>query len=158
MILVEHASPTQMSMWGPLSGFIVGAPLLFTAPLLLFTAPLLLFTAPLLLFTRQLWDAKREGMESYRLRAMNEALLFENQLQMTAPASAEAATRLDVAVYNQWRSLYEHVEGMRVVPFDLRSFSELVGYATGPFLPLLTLTEKLDSPPVKWLLDRLSAK
>jgi hypothetical protein len=30
--------------------------------------------------------------------------------------------------------------------------------ATGPFLPLLTLTEKLDSPPVKWLIDRMSGK
>jgi hypothetical protein len=143
-ILVEHASPAQMPVWGPLVGFIVGAPLLFTVPLLL--------------FTRQLSDAKREGLESYRLRAMNEAQLFESQLEVTAPASEEAVTRLDVAVYNQWRSLYEHVEGMRVVPFDLRSFSELIGYATGPFLPLLTLTEKLDSPPVKWLIDRLSGK
>jgi len=45
---------------------------------------------------------------------------------------------------------------MRVVPFDLRSFSELVGYATGPFLPLLTLIEKLDSPAIRWLIGKAS--
>jgi hypothetical protein len=84
---------------------------------------------------------------------MTEAQLFEDQWDMNAPASIEILKRSDLVTYNQWRSLYEHVQDMRVVPFDLRSFSELIGYATGPFIPLLTLSEKLDSPPVKWLLD-----
>lgn len=143
-IVVEHASPGQMTVWGPLVGFIVGAPLLFTVPLFL--------------FTKHLRRAKRHAIELYGVHAMAGALSFEREWDAHTPASVGAMARTDLVAYNQFRALYEHVHGMRVVPFDLRSFSELVGYATGPFVPLLTLTEKLDSPPVRWLIDHLSAK
>jgi hypothetical protein len=143
-ILVEHASPGQMPVWGPLVGFVVGAPLLFTVPLFL--------------FTKQLRRAKRHAIALYSVHTMAEALNFEEEWGSSAPGSLDETTRTRLATHNQLRTLYEHVHGMRVVPFDLRSFSELIGYATGPFLPLLTLTEKLDTPPVKWLITHLSGK
>ena len=87
---------------------------------------------------------------------MAEALTFERQWrEMSASTAGTTLAGTDLVVYNQLRALYQHVHAMRVVPFDLRSFSELVGYATGPFLPLLTLVERLESPPITWLIDHL---
>lgn len=141
-ILVEHASPWQAPVWGPLVGFMIGAPLLFTAPLFM--------------FTKQLRRTKRRALELYGRHAMAEALTFERQWrEMSASTARTTLAGTDLAVYNQLRALYQHVHAMRVVPFDLRSFTELVGYATGPFLPLLTLVERLESPPIKWLIDQL---
>ena len=143
-VIMEHASPGQITVWGPFVTFVIAAPLLFTLPLLLFTT--------------QLLQAKRRLLEAYRVRTTAEAVEFENQWGASASPSTEVPTPPNLAAYSQWRALYQHVQGMRVVPFDLRSFSELVGYATGPFLPLLTLTEKLDSPPVKWLLNHMPGR
>jgi hypothetical protein len=143
-IVVEHASAGEMTVWGPFVLFIVCAPLLFTMPLFL--------------FTRQLRQAKRRAIEAYAVLAMAGALRFEREGNADAPGRRMDGFTAKLSEYNQLRQLYDHVQAMRVVPFDLRSFSELVGYATGPFLPLLTLTEKLESPPVKWLIDKLSGK
>ena len=141
-IVVEHASPGQMTVWGPFVGFVVGAPLLFTVPLFM--------------FTRQLSRAKQNAIALYGRHTMSEAVEFEQEWQESAPGAMNETMLTRLTTHNQLRALYEHVHRMRVIPLDFRSFSELVGYATGPFLPLLTLTQKLDSPPVRWLINHLS--
>jgi hypothetical protein len=45
---------------------------------------------------------------------------------------------MDLAGFNHLHAVYEWIQKMRVVPLDARSFAELVGYATGPFVPLLS--------------------
>ncbi|HVG02910.1 MAG TPA: hypothetical protein VM842_08465 [Nitrospira sp.] len=50
---------------------------------------------------------------------------------------------------NVLNQVYDHIHKMRVVPFDLRSFSELVGSALGPLMPLLPYVVDISQPWLK---------
>jgi len=52
-------------------------------------------------------------------------------------AQYDASLGADLFQWQQLRNLYEHIEKMRIVPFDLRSFAELVGQTLGSLVPLL---------------------
>jgi hypothetical protein len=54
--------------------------------------------------------------------------------------------------WRQLRNLYDHIEKMRIVPFDLRSFTELVGQTLGSLVPLLAYLNLPD-----WLMRMLEA-
>jgi hypothetical protein len=52
------------------------------------------------------------------------------------------------------RTLYEHVEKMRIVPFDLRSLAELLAQTLGALVPLLGYLNLLNLPePVLQVLE-----
>ena len=59
-ITILHYDFTTLPVWGPLVGFSIGAPLLFTLPLFM--------------FTRQLFRAKRRALAIYRRRVPSTAV------------------------------------------------------------------------------------
>jgi hypothetical protein len=119
-VSVEHAPWSLHSVWGPLLGFVLGAPLLFTLPLFM--------------FTKQLYRVKKRAREELYERLGQRSRAFEAAWQKAEPGTNINA---DLVEWQQLRSLYDHVEKMRIVPFDLRSFAELLGQTLGALIPLL---------------------
>jgi hypothetical protein len=123
-LALENASIWDPPVWGPIAGFVIGAPLLFLLPLFM--------------FTKQLFRAKRRALKLYRARVMEHARLFEKQL---LPRSTEEiktfSGAVDLNVMSQFSKLFESCEKMRVVPFDLRSMSQLIASTLGTVLSIL---------------------
>ena len=117
---VEHASWSFYTVWCPLLIFIIGAPSLFTLPLFM--------------FTKQLYRAKKRAREELYEKTGQRARAFQMVWQK---AEHGASLRTDLFEWQQLRNLYEHIEKMRIVPFDLRSLAELVGQTVGSLVPLL---------------------
>jgi hypothetical protein len=134
-LALEGATMSVVSVWGIAAGFVIGAPLLFTIPLFMFTT--------------QLYQAKLRAMEMFQERSMERALAFEQKwLKACSSGNYELMSGSDLAGLNALNQVYDHIHAMRVVPFDLRSFSELVGSALGPMVPLLPYLVDLPEP---WL-------
>ena len=55
----------------------------------------------------------------------------------------------DLSGLDALNRVYDHIHKMRVVPLDLRSFSELVWSALGPMIPLLPYVIDLPEPVLK---------
>jgi hypothetical protein len=132
---IEHASPLLMPVWAPAVGFVILAPSLFTVPLLM--------------FTRALFRAKRRAMAAYRGHVRELAVSVESR--WFSAHVADGAQLGDLANLNSMAAALARVEQMRVVPFDLKSFSQLIGSTVGSIsvaLPILrfegTLKDWLD--------------
>lgn len=135
---IERASFDVFAVWGPLVGFIVGAPILFTAPLFM--------------FTKQLYRTKRRAVKLYHERAMQVALSFEEKwLHASSEGERHALDSGDVTEFNYISHVYDRIQKMRVVPFDTRSFAELIASALGPILPLLPYFVDVPAPLLKVL-------
>jgi hypothetical protein len=131
----EGATLAVVSVWGYAASFVIGAPLLFTLPLFM--------------FTRQLHQAKARALEVFQERSMERALAFEKKwLSACSSGNFELMSGSDLSGLNALNKVYDHIHKMRVVPFDLRSFSELVGSALGPMVPLLPYIVDIPEP---WL-------
>lgn len=121
---VEGASFILPSVWGPLVGFIIGAPLLFTTPLLM--------------FTKQLYQAKWRAIEQYHEKATERAKIFEEKwLYACNTGKFYVMGGSELLGMKNLSEVYDHINKMRVVPFDFRSFMELMGQTLGSLLPLL---------------------
>lgn len=132
----EAATFAVLSVWGYAASFVVGAPLLFTLPLFM--------------FTKQLYQAKSRGLEAFQERSMERAKAFEEKwLKACSSGNYELMSGSDLAGLNALNQVYDHIHKMRVVPFDLRSFSELVGSALGPMIPLVPYIVELPEPWLK---------
>ena len=132
----EGASMYVLANWGYAAGFVIGAPLLFTLPLFM--------------FTRQLFHAKSRALEVLQERSMERAKAFEDKwLKACSSGHYELMSGSDLAGLNALNQVYDHIHKMRVVPFDLRSFGELVGAALGPMIPLLPYVIDLPDPWLK---------
>lgn len=132
----EGASMYVLANWGYAAGFVIGAPLLFTLPLFM--------------FTRQLFHAKSRALEVLQERSMERAKAFEDKwLKACSSGNYELMSGSDLAGLNALNQVYDHIHKMRVVPFDLRSFGELVGAALGPMIPLLPYVIDLPDPWLK---------
>ncbi|NGZ59261.1 MAG: hypothetical protein CV081_01995 [Nitrospira sp. LK265] len=132
----EGATFAVLSVWGYAAGFVVGAPLLFTLPLFMFTS--------------QLYHAKVHALEAFQERSMERAKAFEEKwLKACSSGQYELMSSSELAGLNALNQVYDHIYKMRVVPFDLRSFSELVGSALGPLVPLLPYIVDLPGPWLK---------
>ena len=137
-IAVEHAPVDLPSVWGMVVGFVIGAPLLFLAPLLL--------------FTKQLGRTKKRALAQFREKAMASALKVEQEWLHSPPGEEqEVVLRGELSQLNLLTGFYERIHGMRVVPFDLRSAGQLIGSAAGPMIPLLPYFVKMPEPWVKIL-------
>ena len=55
----------------------------------------------------------------------------------------------DLAGLNAINMVYDRLRKMRVVPFDARSFTELVASALSPMIPLLPYLIELPEPWIK---------
>jgi hypothetical protein len=119
-VSIEHASWSLPSVWGPLVGFIIGAPLVFTLPLFM--------------FTKQLYRVKERAREALYERMGDRARAFEERWRKAEPSTVITG---DLLQWHQLRTLYEHIEKMRIVPFDLRSLAELLAQTLGALVPLL---------------------
>lgn len=133
-IAVEHAPVDLPPIWGMVLGFTIGAPVLFLAPLLL--------------FTKQLARTKKRAMNQFRERAMAAALRVEEQwLNSKCYGDAcDEKARGELSQLNLLSGFYERINGMRVVPFDLKSAGQLFGSAVTPVVPLLPYFVKLPEP------------
>ncbi len=134
----EGATMSVLSVWGYAVSFVIGAPLLFTIPLFM--------------FTKQLYRAKAHAMEMFQERSMERAQAFEQKwLKACSSGNYELMSGSDLVGLNALNQVYDHIHAMRVVPFDLRSFSELVGSALGPMVPLLPYLVDLPEPLLRAL-------
>lgn len=123
-ITIEHASPSLPPVWGTAVGFIIGAPFLFLAPLFM--------------FTKQLDRTKRRALARYRERARHHAMTFEEKWLAgeALPATAQAS---ELTEMNNLASVFDRIEHMRVVPFDLWSATQLIGSTAGSVATVLPL-------------------
>ena len=121
-------------IWGAVIAFVIGAPLFFLAPLLL--------------FTKQLGRTKKRALAQFREKAVQSALKAERKWLDTTRTESdrEEDARSELSQLNLLTGFYERIHGMRVVPFDLRSATQLVGAAVGPMVPLLPYFVQLPEP------------
>lgn len=132
----EGATIFVLSVWGYAASFVIGAPLLFTLPLFM--------------FTKQLYHAKSRALEMFQERSMERAKAFEEKwLKACTSGHYELMSGSDLTGLNALNQVYDHIHTMRVVPLDLRSFSELIGSALGPMVPLLPYIVDLPEPWLK---------
>lgn len=144
-LAIEHAPITLPPVWGPVVGFVIGAPLLFLSPLLL--------------FTKQLHRTKSRALDLFRQKAVVSALRVEQQwLHTPSSLETEANARTELSQLNLLTGFYERIDRMRVVPFDLRSAAQLISSAIGPVIPLLPYFIDIPEPwqqgleaVMKWL-------
>lgn len=137
-LAIEHAPITLPPVWGPVVGFVIGAPLLFLAPLFL--------------FTKQLHRTKKRALSQFRQKAMASALWVEEQwLQAPGEIDQEGEARRELAQLQLLTGFYERISRMRVVPFDLRSAAQLIGSAVGPMIPLIPYFVSIPEPWQKLL-------
>ena len=132
----EGATMSVVSVWGYALTFVVGAPVLFTLPLFM--------------FTKQLYEAKGCALKLFQERSMERAVAFEEKWRKACSSgNYELMGGSDLSGLNSLNQVYDQIHAMRVVPFDLRSFSELVGSALGPMVPLLPYLVDIPAPWLK---------
>jgi hypothetical protein len=119
-VRVEQAPWSLYTVWCPLVIFVIGAPSLFTLPLFM--------------FTKQLYRVKKRAQEELYEKTGERARAFE---KVWRSSEAGEPLRNNLYEWKEFGNLYEHVESMRVVPFDLRSLGELLGQTLGALVPLL---------------------
>jgi hypothetical protein len=133
---IEGASFALPPVWGPALGFIVGGPALFTVPLLM--------------FTKQLFRTKRRALATCRRQVLKRALAFEEQwLNDESGAGEESDSDLLVEM-NSVATIFTRIEQMRVVPFDLKSASQLLASTIGSVATVLPLL-RIEGPLKVWL-------
>jgi hypothetical protein len=134
-VAIEGAPLTLPPVWGPAVGFIIGAPALFTLPLFM--------------FTKQLFRTKHRALAAYRERILRQSLAFE---ATWLGEEASEAGSLDTLLtnMNQFATMFERVEHMRIVPFDLKSGFQLVGSTLGSVATALPLL-RFEGPIKDWL-------
>jgi hypothetical protein len=138
---LEGAPLALPPVWGPALGFIVGAPLLFTIPLLMFTA--------------QLFETKQRALTLCRGQALHRTLAFEARLQSRDRGASADWEANSLANLSHVGATFNRIERMRVVPFDFRSASQLVGSTVGSVATVLPLL-RIEGPLQDWL-ELLSA-
>jgi hypothetical protein len=124
-IAVLNYDLSIMPVWGPLVGFAIGAPLLFTLPLFM--------------FTKQLFRNKKRALAAYRARISEQSRRVESYWKDSGSAHSAQEEIRELTELTTLGTLYTRIEHMRVVPFDLRSFSQLVGSTLGSIATLLPL-------------------
>ena len=137
-IVVLHYDLTVLPVWGPLLGFAIGGPIVFTLPLFM--------------FTRQLYNAKYRALAVYRERVTELSsrieTYWEPSRQQRAP-HAPAEELRELAELTTLSTMFRHIETMRVVPLDWRSFGQLMGSSFGTIaaiLPFLKFDENSGRP------------
>lgn len=124
-IAVQNYDFTIMPVWGPVVGFIVGAPLLFTLPLFM--------------FTKQLFRTRKRALAAYRERVTEHSRLVETRWLFGERSESSQEEIRDLAEQSTLGTMFARIERMRVVPFDLRSFGQLLGSTLGAMATLLPL-------------------
>jgi len=125
-VTILHYDLGTMPVWGPLLGFTIGAPLLFTLPLFM--------------FTRQLYRSKWRALAVYRERVTEHSRRVEARWQTDTRDARSAPDEIrELTELSTLGAMFTRVESMRVVPFDLRSFGQLMGSSLGSVATLLPI-------------------
>jgi hypothetical protein len=134
-IAIEGVPITAMPVWGPIVGFGIGAPLLFTLPLFM--------------FTKQLFRTKKRALGHFRKLAMERARLLEHRWLNIGPGSPRFDD-VDLEQHTSFGEIFKAIEHMRVVPFDFRSIGQLLGSTAGSMATIVPLLE-LEGQLSEWL-------
>jgi hypothetical protein len=140
-VAIEHAPLSLSPVWGPALGFVVGAPVLFTAPLFM--------------FTKQLFRTKHRALAVYREQIMRRTMAFESAWLSDDPAAPGESMTALAANMNHLATVFARIEHMRVVPFDISSGLQLMASTIGSVATALPLL-KIEGPIKNWL-DLLSS-
>jgi hypothetical protein len=125
-VAILHYDLGKLPVWGPLAAFAVGAPLLFTLPLFM--------------FTRQLYRSKRRALAIFRRRITEHSRKIETRWLSAASSPDSAAEEIRyLTELTTLGNMFTRIQGMRVVPFDLRSFMQLSGSSLGSIATLLPI-------------------
>lgn len=125
-IAILHYDLGKLPVWGPLVAFAIGAPLLFTLPLLM--------------FTRQLYRSKRRALTIFRHRVTAHSRKIESNWLAAASSSESAAEEIRyLSELTTLGNMFTRIQSMRVVPFDLRSFMQLSGSSLGAIATILPI-------------------
>ena len=90
------------------------------------------------MFTKQLYQAKWRALEQYHEKAMDRAKVFEEKwLYACSTGQFDVMGGTELLGMKNLNEVYDRIYQMRVVPFDMRSFLELMGQTFGSLLPLL---------------------
>jgi len=123
-ITVENAPWGTFATDGPWVAYVAIAPIAFLSPLLL--------------FTRQMYEAKHDAVMEYSPAATIYGRRFEHVwIASDRYREDEFAIVNDVQAYTNLASVFQAIESMRIVPFDLVTLGRLLLSAAGPMLPLL---------------------
>jgi hypothetical protein len=100
-----------------------------------------------LMFTAQLYRSKQRSLSLYRERVTEHSRVVEKRWleRSRSPESAVEEVR-ELTELSALGTMFTRIETMRVVPFDLRSFGQLLGSSLGSIavlLPLLHANAKL---------------
>jgi hypothetical protein len=124
-IAVLNYELSILPVWGPLVLFTLGAPLLFTLPLFM--------------FTKQLFRTRKRALAAYRERVTDHSRVVESRWLFGNKSNAPQEEIRDLAEQSTLGAMFERIERMRVIPFDLRSSFQLVGSTLGAMATLLPL-------------------
>jgi hypothetical protein len=125
-IAILHYDLSAVPVWGPLLGFTIGAPLLFTLPLLMFTA--------------QLYRSKQYALSLYRERVTEHSRVVEQRWRERHRSAESAVEEVrELTELSALGTMFTRIQTMRVVPFDMRSFGQLLGSSLGSLSVLLPL-------------------
>jgi hypothetical protein len=116
---------STLPVWGPLVLFTIGAPLLFTMPLFM--------------FTKQLFRTRKRALAAYLERVTEHSRLVEDRWLFGDRSKSPQEEMRDLAEQSTLGTMFARIDGMRVVPFDLRSFMQLLGSTLGAMATLLPL-------------------
>ena len=131
-LAVEHARIADFAVWGVIAEFVVLAPPVFLAPLLFFTRTLAL--------------TKRAARIEYDARIAQYGKDVDRKWRTDdIPYDAENLAA-DFAGLADARHVYELVDRMRIVAFDLASAARLAISAGGPFVPIVLHFLPLPAP------------
>jgi hypothetical protein len=123
-IVILHYNFEALPVWGPLILFAVGAPLLFTTPLLM--------------FTNQLYRSKSRALAVYRERVTAHSRSVESRWFKDNPEAQSTSDEIrQLAELTTLNAMFSHIQNMRVVPFDLRSLAQLLGSSFGSVATVL---------------------
>ncbi len=124
-VVVLNYDLSILPVWGPLVLFGLGAPILFTLPLLM--------------FTKQLYRSKKRALAAYRERVTEQSRRVEQNWLFGGRRESPQRDVRELAELETLALLFARIEKMRVVPFDLRSFGQLIGSSLGAVATLLPL-------------------
>jgi hypothetical protein len=99
------------------------------------------------MFTQQLYRAKRRALAMYNERIADYSRAIETRWSIGARRVEAAREEIrELTELGTLNAMYDHIDNMRIVPFDLRSLGQLAGSSFGSMatlLPLLHFDERL---------------
>ena len=122
-LTMEQDRVAAFGVWMPVLGFVLLAPLTFTAPLMLFTG--------------QLAQAKERALIAFSQETYSVSVLpRRSPPESNWVSTEELATQDELSKHADLIAVFNVVKSMRIVPFDLRSSTQLFSAAAAPMIPL----------------------